>query len=691
MRKNTLVNQLKKNLEEISGIEMQDVAPSMSFIEIGLDSLLLTQIALLLKREYKTPITFRQLNEEYNNLNALANYLDESLPAEEMEPFKEETLPKEIVHNPSIHEQLETPLATSPTSTNQSSVLQLISQQIQLLAQQVAILSTEFNAEQPKAKIGIDQKLPVVQNGTLSAKEMQDLRKPFGAIAKIEKKSSTLNPKQAKYLIEFTKRYNAKTKASKAYTQQHRTYMADPRVVSGFKPLTKELVYSIVTNRSKGCYLWDIDGNKYIDLLNGFGSNMLGYQPDHIKAAILDQIEKGFEIGPQHKLAGEVSQLFTELTNTERAALCNTGSEAVLGAIRIARTVTGRPLIVSFTGSYHGIIDEVLVRGTQKLKSFPAAPGIMPESVENILVLEYGSDESLRIIQERGKDIAAVLVEPIQSRNPELQPIEFLKKLRDITTQTGSILVFDEIITGFRHHQRGAQGLFDIQADIGTYGKVVGAGLPIGVIAGKKEYLDAFDGGYWQYGDASIPEVGVTYFAGTFVRHPLALAAAKASLLYMKEKGNALQENLTQKTLYLANAINEFCSDLEVPIYIAHFGSMMKFKYKEEYPHSELLYILMREKGIHIQDGFPCFMTEAHTQQELDTIIEVVKVSIKELVAAEFIPSTKKAPSQVSSSNLITNEHPPLPDARLGRDENGNPAWFISDPDRVGKYLQIDI
>src|SRR5690606_674238 len=134
----------------------------------------------------------------------------------------------------------------------------------------------------------------------------------------------------------------------------------------------------------------------------------------------------------------------------------------VLGCIRIARTVTGRSLIVAFSGAYHGIIDEVLVRGTKKLKSFPAAAGIMPDAVKNILVLDYGTDEALSIIKERAGEIAAVIAEPIQSRRPEFVPIEFLKQVREITESNGAALIFDEVITGFRMHPGGAQALFGI-------------------------------------------------------------------------------------------------------------------------------------------------------------------------------------------------------------------------------------
>jgi glutamate-1-semialdehyde aminotransferase len=572
----------------------------------------------------------------------------------------------------------------------------LISQQIQLLAQQIALMQGN-GAVAPQPQV-VPNGTPVVAatpvakktaEADVTAEELVELKKPFGATAKIEKHSQQLTEKQQAFIADLTKRYTAKTKASKDYTQEHRAYMADPRVVSGFRPPTKELVYSIVIKKSKGSHFWDLDGNEYIDALNGFGSNFFGYQPDMITKAIKEQMDKGYEIGPQHELAGPVSKLICEFTGFDRAALCNTGSEAVLGAMRIARTVTGRSIIVAFTGSYHGIVDEVIVRGTKKLKTFPAAPGIMPEVVQNMLILDYGTDESLRIIKERANEIAAVLVEPVQSRRPEFQPIDFLKKLRVITEESGTALVFDEVITGFRMHPGGAQAMFGIKADIGTYGKVVGAGISIGIIAGKKNFMNALDGGFWQFGDASTPEAGVTYFAGTFVRHPLALAAAKASLEYMKEKGPALQQGINDKTKKLADAINAICVKNNLPFFVPQFGSLWKIKFKEEIPYSELLFVLMREKGIHILDSFPCFLTEAHTNEEVDTIVSKFEESVNEMIEAGFFASAKQNQEIKIDAKPEVKEEPPVEGARLGKDNDGNPAWFITDPNRPGKYMQV--
>ena len=685
-RKELLIDKIRLLLEDASGIEISPNATLSNFIELGLDSLLLTQVALSMKREFGVPITFRGLNETYPTLDSLADYLDSTLAPDAYQPTPS------VSSAPIANEMAST--VTLPTQqqpvipeANGVNAIALISQQIALLSQQVSLLQQQGTTQLVTPVEPVKQPVPPRESAPmqsqlndLTPEETKELKKPFGATARIEKNVSGLTDDQQAYLDSLVPAYVQKTHKSKQYTQENRQHMADPRVVSGFKPETKEIVYSIVVNKSKGCRLWDIDGNEYIDVLNGFGSNFLGYQPEVIKKALIQQIEAGYEIGPQHEKSGEVCKLVCEFTGFERAALCNTGSEAVLGAMRIARTVTGRSTIVAFTNSYHGIMDEVIVRGSKKLKTYPAAPGILPEAVQNMLILDYGTDESLQIIKERAHELAAVLVEPIQSRRPEFIPVEFLRELRRITAETGTALIFDEVISGFRFHPRGAQGLFNIQADIATYGKVAGAGISIGIIAGRKSYMDALDGGFWQYGDSSTPEAGVTYFAGTFVRHPLALATTQASLEYLKEQGPQLQKAINERTKILVDKLNKVCERYQTPRYIAHFGSLWKVKYHQEYPYSELLFAAMRLKGIHIQDGFPCFMTAAHTDEDVHQIANAFEESVYELVKAGFIPSNHK--EEVSSL-------PPVPHARLGRDTDGNAAWFVRDDKNPGKYLQV--
>ncbi|MBA6151371.1 polyketide synthase [Gelidibacter maritimus] len=716
-RKTKILEKISDIIMDTSGIELEASEHDHNFLELGLDSLVLTQMAITFRNDFNTPITFRELNEELSTPNLLAEHLDQVLPKETLAPTPIISPVADFTNNnpstftPHSHSQAQSHLQTqnfnsNSNSTNGNPALNLIAQQLQLLGKQIELLQGNGTyappsptQQQEKPMVQTDRMSgPVPANTTkstptevLSEDEKKEHQKPFGASPKIEKNASDVNDSQKAFLNNLTTNYNNKTANSKAYAQKHRSHMADPRVVSGFKPLTKELVYPIVVGKSSGNKLWDIDGNEYIDALNGFGSCLFGHQPDFIKEALHNQIELGYEVGPQHPLAGEVCELLCELTHHDRSALCNTGSEAVLGAMRIARTVTGKSLIVAFSKSYHGITDEVLVRGSRIKKSFPAAPGIMPESVQNMLILDYGTEESLQIIRERAHELAAVLVEPVQSRRPEFQPVEFLREVRNITKASNTAFIFDEVITGFRMHPQGIQGMYDIKADIATYGKVIGGGLSIGAIAGSKKYMDALDGGHWQFGDDSYPEVGVTYFAGTFVRHPLALASAKASLIHLKENGPKLQDDLSRMTDRLASEMNSFFKNHELPLEINHFRSLWRLSFKEEVPYGELVFVLMRLKGVHVWDGFPCFLTTAYTEEDVTYIINAFKESIHELQKAGVFQSNSNDKTTSSTKNSKELNQPPQPGAKLGMDESGNPAWYIDDENNEGAYKKIEL
>ncbi|HET8765531.1 MAG TPA: aminotransferase class III-fold pyridoxal phosphate-dependent enzyme, partial [Rhodanobacter sp.] len=685
-----LVDRLKPVFEDVSGLDLATADPAANFIELGLDSLMLTQLALQVGKTFAVEVSFRELMSEASSFATLAALLDRRLPPDAVAPSAAPPATSAPAAVPAL------PVAVAPLAGGAPGgyVQQVIAQQMQLMAQQLALLGqagAQPAAAAPLVPGVVTPSAPALvapaPNEVADEHVHYDVKKAFGAIARIHAHTGVgeLSPRQRGLLDRFIERYVARTQKSKAYTQQHRPHMADPRVVNGFRPLLKEIIYQVVVGRSKGAHLWDLDGNEYVDALNGFGMSLFGWQPDFVLDAIREQLDLGYEIGPQHPLAGEVADLVCEITGADRAALCNTGSEAVLGAIRIARTVTGRETIVLFSGSYHGIIDEVIVRGTRKLTAVPAAPGILRNTAAHVLVLDYGTPESLAVIREHAHELAAVLIEPVQSRRPDFQPVDFLREVRQITAESGALCVFDEIVTGFRCHPGGTQALFGIQADIATYGKVIGGGYPIGVIAGKRQYMDALDGGQWQYGDDSIPTVGVTYFAGTFVRHPLALAAAKAALLHLKQAGPALQERLTARTAAFADELNGFCIASGAPIEIKQFASLWRIQFSEENPLQDLLFAMMRNRGVHILDHFPCFFTTAHSEADCRQIAEAFKDSVRELQEAGFL--SRKV---VDTPAVMDAANPPVPGARLGRAPDGTPCWFVPNPAEPGKYLKVE-
>lgn len=720
-RKQRLLPLIKTVIETTSGLNVTSLDEEVTFLDIGLDSLTLTQLAIALKKQFKVKITFRHLLEDYPNLKTLTEFLDQSLPADALPPVTAAAISTSaLIQSSPVAALLPVPSPSHsmnghgtpgagvagvihPEST--SAIAALVAQQLQIMTQQLQLLAQAGDPQilqsiavpiaVPLLAAPPAPPLPTPVSVSSSSTTASPPKKTFGPGAKIEKASTVITPEQQAALDCMIARYTTRTSESKRQAQEHRRYLADPRTVSGFTPLLKEMVYPIVTDRASGSKLWDVDGNEYVDLTNGFGLNFFGWSPDFVTAAIQAQLAKGIEIGPQTPLAGRVAKMITEFIGMERVAFCNTGSEAVMAAMRLARTVTGRSTIAIFAGGYHGTFDEVIVRSAPNLRSLPAAPGIMPSMFENILVLDYGTPESLQILRDRADELAAIMVEPVQSRRPELQPKEFLQALRQLTEESGTALIFDEVVTGFRVHPGGAQAYFGIQADLATYGKVVGGGLPIGVVAGKAEYLDALDGGFWEFGDQSFPEVGVTFFAGTFVRHPMALAAAEAVLTRLKAAGPELQQGLADKVDRCITHLNQHFDRVQAPIKINHFSSFFYVTYDQNScPYGGLLFYLLREKGIHIWEYRPCFFTLAHSDQDIEGFMRAFKESVAELQVAGFL--TGAGAEGVSETRLggtqdkaIDRNSPPQPGARLGRDPQGNPAWYIPDPARSGSYLQV--
>lgn len=486
---------------------------------------------------------------------------------------------------------------------------------------------------------------------------------------------------QHKYLEAFIERYTKRTKTSQNLSQEYRLVFADKSSLGfNFSIDIKEMCYPIVVERSLGSRLWDVDGNEYVDLLMGLGINLFGHNPPFIKKAIEEQLEKGIQIGPQAELAGEVAQLISEMTGMERVTFSNTGTEAVMTAIRLARAATNRSKIAMFTNSYHGHSDATLVRAkiteyakkavsrviNKKItpnswlgfftrpiqsglkssinpKAVPAAPGIPSNVAENVLVLDYGNPQSIEVIRTHQQELAAVLVEPVQSRHPELQPKEFLQQLRQVTEESGIALIFDEMVTGFRIHPGGAQAWFGVEADIATYSKIIGGGLPIAIIAGKATYMDRIDGGMWNYGDRSFPQVKTTFFAGTFCKHPLSLAAARAVLKHLKTQGASLQEQLNQRTSQLVERLNACMEAEEMPIQFTHFGSFFaaaSSKSSASPMAMNLLSYHLIDRGVHLRTGDTGgFLSTAHTDKDIDYIIQAFHESVKDMREGGFLPS----------------------------------------------------
>jgi acyl transferase domain-containing protein len=668
-RRESLVERLQGLFADLSGMEAASLDPRTPFLELGLDSLFLTQAALVLQKTFHVKVSFRDLLDELSSIDALAGHLDATLPADDA-PAPPAAV---AISTPSEPRPAAPPRAAAP----EGAVERLIAEQLEVMRQQLetirgangAAVSTTRPAQPPAAQDS--RPAPPAAETPAPAAPPRVAFGPYSPPA--TGAAGGLTPQQEQALHAFIERYTRRTAGSKQSTAANRSHLADPRSAAGFRLTWKELVYPIVTLRSSGARLWDIDGNEYVDLTNGFGTILFGHNPDFIREALHAQLDQGIETGPQSPLAGEVAARVAAMVGMDRVAFCNTGSEAVTAAIRLARTVSGRETIALFAGAYHGIFDEVLVRHAGG-RAMPIAPGIPLSMFDNVVVLDYGSPEAIEYLDAHGADLAAVLVEPVQSRRPELQPRDFLHQVRRLTEASGTALVFDEVVTGFRAHPGGAQAIFGVRADLATYGKVVGGGLPIGLVAGRREYMDALDGGAWRYGDDSMPEVGVTFFAGTFVRHPLALAAARAVVAQLEERGPGLQRDLNLRTTEFAARLDAHARSVGAPVRMTHFSSWLNVNFPGDVPHAGLFYAMMRERGVHIWEGRCWFLTTAHTDADLELVFEAFQDTIAELQAAEFLPGAE----------------PPLPEARRGHDAGGRQAWFVPDPARPGGYLQVE-
>lgn len=444
----------------------------------------------------------------------------------------------------------------------------------------------------------------------------------------------------------FAERFAERTRTSKVLRQKYGRYLADSRARAGYRPSIAGIIYPIVGSRGAGSRLWDVDGNEYIDIAMGFGVHLFGHNPQFVMEAIAARCGQGFSLGMQSELAGEVAERVCRLTGVERVCFCTTGTEAVMTALRLARASTGRNKIAMFWGSYHGHFDGTLAR-PQKARGAgcaqPVAPGIPRRLLEDTIVLEYGDPESLSILEQHAHDLAAVIVEPVQGYRPDLQPRDFLLLLRKWTSANRTVLIFDEIMVGFRIHPGGAQAWFGIEADLATYGKIVGGGLPIGIVGGKARYMDAIDGGAAPMGPGPKDGVRTTFFAGTFNKHPVTMVAAASVLQHLESTGPGLQAQATAKTAEFANGLNAHFEAKDIPIRVAWFGSMFRFVVPSSL---EIFYYRLVENGVYVWEGRSCFFSTAHTDDDIAWVIEAATRSAAELPAAALLAQQRRGAAQ---------------------------------------------
>ena len=660
-----LTHKLCEAWGNLLGVTVEKINPAATFFELGVDSLLLIQISKLIKDEFRIKLPFRRLLEEFTTIHSLAVYLDENLAAELFRPQQPVVAAASVAISPAAVSPAATrtnviplqplaPVAFQSTNGSSASIVDaVVAQQLQIMSQQLEMLRTVHSGHPVQQVAEAPANPPVIASvaatpkpapapsvaakpatATIAAFVPYQPIRPHGGEA--------LSERQQEHLQRLVARYNDRTKKSKQHNGKYRPVFADNRAMQGFRLQWKELIYPIVSQRSQGSHIFDLDENEYVDLTMGFGVHLFGHSPSFVVDAIQEQLHAGMQLGPQSHLAGQVAESISEMTGLPRVTFCNSGTEAVMAAMRLARLATGRDKVVIFSGSYHGTFDGNLARLEKSAagdhKTVPVGPGTTQNMVNDIIVLPYNEQESLETIKAYGDRLAAVLVEPLQSRRPDIQPRDFLHELRRLTEQSGTALIFDDIVTGFRVHSGGTQAWFGVRADIATYGKVVAGGMPIGIVAGTDDYMGGIDGGVWNYGDGSYPQSDQVVFAGTFCKHPLTMAACNAVLTHLRQKGPGLQEDLNRKATSFVEAVNRLLEANLVPMRMANFGSLMRFLLLGNPSHMDLFFYHLLAKGVFVWEGRTAYISTAHSEQDLTIALRAFEETIIELRDGGFLP-----------------------------------------------------
>lgn len=393
--------------------------------------------------------------------------------------------------------------------------------------------------------------------------------------------------------------------------------------------------YPFFTKYAKGSKIVDVDGNEYIDYCLAYGPLILGHAHPGVVAAVREQLEKGTMYGTPTEKELELAELICRnVPCAEMVRLVNTGTEATMSAIRAARGYTGRKKIVKFEGCYHGAHDYVLVKAGSGATTFgmPNSLGIPEETTKNTLLLPYNDVEKFERMVSREKDsIAAVIIEPVIGNAGIILPKDgYLKRIRELTERNGIVLIFDEVITGFRLAFGGAQEYFDVMPDMVTLGKIMGGGFPIAAFGGRREIMEM------------VAPAGKVYQAGTFSGNPISVTAGLAALKHIRSRGEGFYNELESNVNTIVRGLNDLKEEGKEKFQVTHISSMFQIFFttnpvydyqsakKADTSKFTKYYRKLHEKGVFIAPSQfeTCFLSEAHTKQDIEETIEGMKFAL---------------------------------------------------------------
>lgn len=389
--------------------------------------------------------------------------------------------------------------------------------------------------------------------------------------------------------------------------------------------------------RGTGPRVWDADGKEYLDYVGSWGPLILGHADPDVVRAVQEAAANGLTFGAPTEAELILAQTLTRLLpGMEKLRLVSSGTEATMSAIRLARGYTGRSLIVKFEGCYHGHADSLLVKAGSGALTFgqPSSAGVPAEVSAQTLVLDYNDVEQVgRVFAERGEQIACVIVEPVAGNMNLVKPLPgFLEALRENCSRYGAVLIFDEVMTGFRVGLRGAQGLYGIQPDLTTLGKVVGGGMPLAVFGGRAEIMD------------QLAPLGPVYQAGTLSGNPVAVAAGLATLRKLEQPG--FYDRLAAKTQQLAeglsNAAREagviFCAQAVGGMFGIYFSARPPERYSEvmatdRQTFNRFFHLMLLEGVYFAPSAFEAgFVSDAHSEADIELTVDKAAKAFAKLV-----------------------------------------------------------
>ena len=388
--------------------------------------------------------------------------------------------------------------------------------------------------------------------------------------------------------------------------------------------------------KGKGARVWDVDGNEYIDYLGSWGPLVLGHSHPAVVEALKKTAESGTSFGAPVEQEVDLAKIICgALPSVDMVRLVNSGTEACMSAIRLARAFTGRNKIIKFAGCYHGHADGLLVKAGSGALTYgiPTSAGVPESYASETLVADYNDIESVKkFFEANPTDIAAIIIEPVAGNMGVVPPAQgFLDSLRKITQDNGALLIFDEVITGFRVGPHGAQGLYGINPDITTLGKIIGGGLPVGAYGGRKDVMEM------------VAPLGAMYQAGTLSGNPLAVSAGIATLAELQKPGTF--DRLDSMAQRLTDGLTKAFQDVEIPSSINRVGSMFTGFFNpgpvEGLAHAEgsdtemygRYFHAMQEQGVYIAPSqFEAgFVSTAHTEADIDATIAKAAEALRTL------------------------------------------------------------